>query len=70
LKISICYLKKERFFLFEEIEGGNIGSFLSWNPENPWWINFLLRFYLIVLLPGGTEKSFLHLLIKEKEGKE
>lgn len=54
--------------LFEELKGETAGSFLAWNPENPFWIQFFMKFLFDSPFARWTGKKFITPFDKEERG--
>ncbi|MBC8236192.1 hypothetical protein H8E77_42130 [bacterium] len=55
--------------LFEELEGETAGSFLAWNPKNPFWIKFFMKILFNSPFARWTGKKFITPFDKENRGK-
>src|SRR5574341_385588 len=54
---------------FEEIEGETAGSFLAWNPQNPWWIGLFIKILFNSPFARWKGKELITPFEKEQRGK-
>ena len=50
---------REALPLFEELEGETAGAILALNPENPWWLKYVIKIAFKSPLGRWTGKKFL-----------
>lgn len=54
---------------FEEVEGNTHGSFLAWNPKNPWWNELLIKLLFDNFSARWTGKKFITPFDENRKGK-